>query len=344
MATNNNIPNFHFEPTYHKNLNKKARKVGLSPIEFVFQKMVKNSVKAIKEHKNKTIFNHIYPLSDVQSMIDNSIKTNRLEFTYSSFEAKGFRPSMEDAHFIVNIKEGLLSGLFDGHGGSEVAKFASSYVQNHFSIFLEKCEGNVYATFHLLLKSLDQEVKMNNAWDDTGTTAVICFIDYTTHLIYTATLGDSEANIYRSDNGKSISIPLSCIRDWSCEKEIKRAKKAPHGKLINENQRFVEFNPKKISFEHNKFRINVSRAIGDKISNPKKKTVISCKPKVTVHQIKPKDVVILACDGLKDYVQEHEIVYRVKGDPKEVAQNLVNYAIEIKHSKDNVSVLVVNVS
>ena len=332
----------YFDPGYIEALKQNAKIANLTPIDFVVKKMLKNSLKAINEHRDKDSFDWIYPLSKDFSTIDRSIKANTLTFTYASHESKGVRPHMEDVYFITEIKEGLLVGLFDGHGGSEVANFASNYVKAHFFATLEECEGNVYTAFNLLLKGLDQKVKENQTWNKMGTTSLICFIDNKTHVIYTATLGDSEANIYRTENLAAKSIPLSCIRDWSCKKEKARAKDTK-GKIVDKNLNPYKVYPKAIVYEYNRLCINVSRAIGDKEVNGDREIAISCKPKVTMHQIKPNDLIILACDGLKDYVSESEILHTVEGDPKKVAENLVKKALIYK-SQDNISLVVIKIT
>lgn len=54
-------------------------------------------------------------------------KSGNIEFVESSMQ--GWRMSMEDAHICrLNIVEGVhLFAVFDGHGGSEVAKFCSKH-------------------------------------------------------------------------------------------------------------------------------------------------------------------------------------------------------------------------
>ena len=56
---------------------------------------------------------------------DHNGETARLRFCCS--EMKGWRPTMEDAHIAeVDLGDGnALFGVFDGHGGPEVAKFVS---------------------------------------------------------------------------------------------------------------------------------------------------------------------------------------------------------------------------
>ena len=62
---------------------------------------------------------------------DKPVKQKDVEFgqspevSYGAVSMQGWRTSMEDAHIAnVDLPGGLmLFGVFDGHGGSEVAKF-----------------------------------------------------------------------------------------------------------------------------------------------------------------------------------------------------------------------------
>jgi serine/threonine protein phosphatase PrpC len=173
---------------------------------------------------------------------------------------------------------------------------------------------------------------------------VVCYVDKKTHHIYTATLGDSEANIYRKFDDKLKSIPLSCIRDWSSKKDAHRASIALGRPQIAINWPKIS-NPKYLRFPYPFFGINVSRSIGDVLlsGSPEKPGVIH-KPKITRIQVKSGDLLILACDGLKDYVSDNEIVSILKNPPPNPAKHLVNYAIDEGNSLDNVTVLAIAIN
>lgn len=199
-----------------------------------------------------------------------------------------------------------------------------------------KGRSEPFASLKKGLPSLNEIVE--KGWND-GTTAVISFIDKNSGRIYTATLGDSEANIYRKIDKKVKSIPLSCVRDWSSKKEAKRA-----AAVTNDPAKATQWpkakNPKTLRFPSPNYGLNVSRAIGDVEFS---KGVIH-KAKVTVNQVQPGDRIVIACDGLKDFVPEKEIVDMVKSNPGAgLAQKLVDHALGPKMSQDNVTVLVLNV-
>ena len=228
-----------------------------------------------------------------------------------------------------------------------MSKYACKEFQNRFPKVLDALKGNVHQTFEALLHEIHTEISTNSQWNSQGSTAVISFIDKETHQIYTATLGDSEANIYRKFPKSGIkSIPLSPIKDWSCEKEMNRLFKARNlSSLAREN--LLKRDPKDIRsrIHHG---VNVSRALGDlNETGTAEKPIVIHKPKITVNILKPGDTLIIACDGLRDFVSESEIANIVQfssGTDKELATELVDFAINNKSSTDNVSVIALRVT
>lgn len=277
----------------------------------------------------------------------NSItKPTPLTLSHTGAAAQGHhRETMEDAHFYTEISQGTLSGVFDGHGGKEIAEYASKSFEKRFEQELTTANGNVLVAFESLFSQIQHEVAKCEPLYNMGSTAVVTFIDKKTNIIYTATLGDSEANIYRMIDGKMKSIPLSCVRDWSSPKDAARA-----ANVLNEPSIATEWpkaeNPKELRFP--KGCVNVARAFGDihtgyLMAGPG----MIHKPKITMNKLEKGDVVVLACDGLKDYVPEKVIAEKVaanKDNPKvNLAQELVNYAISPKgaDAHDNVTVVAI---
>lgn len=310
--------------------------------------LLKNTKKAITEHRKKEKDNpEIYVnLTEGVPEISSPLKAvPGLEFAYSVYDAIGPRRFMEDAHSFTKIPQGIVTAVFDGHGGKAVANFANDYLQKHFATVLKRKHGDVRQAFEAIINEIHDEVCKKEQWNSIGSTAVICFIDKKTNLIYTATLGDSEANIYRTINGQLKSIPLSCVRDWSSQKDARRAAAALGVPEIAERWPEAQ-DPKILRYPFPDCGVNVSRAIGDVASNIHDIPAISHKPKTTVNQILPGDLLILACDGLKDYVSEGEIVQVIsetRETQKNIPEALVNYALQDRQGQDNVTVVSVEV-
>ena len=89
--------------------------------------------------------------------------------------------------------------------------------------------------------------------------------------------------------------------------------------------------------------INISRAIGDAdaVVGAQKMRALSCEPEITVNILEQGDVVVLACDGLKDYVKEKEMVTLVAEKVDDLAKHIVETAL--KSTKDNVTVIALKV-
>lgn len=265
---------------------------------------------------------------------------------YCASSEQGKRSSMEDAHFFEEIDQGFITAVFDGHGGDEAAQYANNQFQERFSEELSKANGNVHQTFEFLIHDIQHKIETNKEWDHAGSTAVICFIDKKTNLIYTATLGDSEANIYRKIGDHHKSIPLSVIRNWSSKKDALRASIALNNPKIAKEWP-LSVKPKDLRYPGPYAGVNVSRALGDVdcCINTATPAVIH-KPKITINQLQQGDTLLLVCDGVKDFVSEHEIVrqlvvYKNSTTYLNIAQHLVNFSLVDKKSTDNVTVVAV---
>lgn len=310
-------------------------------VDVAMQKMWKNAGKAVKEHQAGES-SGVY----IASCAFLEANEQPLNFAFFEAEAQGPRPTMEDAHFFKRIEQGVLTGVFDGHGGQEVAKYASEMFQKKFSAVLAKSHGQVHQAFEELIHEIHQEIAKKQDWSFMGSTAVVCFVDEDTQLIYTATLGDSEANIYRETTGGMKSIPLSCVRDWSSTKDAARAAQALGYPQIADEWPKAE-NPKALRYPHPHYGINVSRALGDvSLTGTEERPGVIHKPKITVNRLQVGDKLILACDGLKDYVPEDEIAKLValNAAHENLAERLVQHAVNVRRAKDNVTVLAVNVT
>ncbi len=315
-------------------------------VDIKIAKMWKNSIKAIEEHRKDPINIKTYISKDELPALDDSVNhqpLSSLSFLHSAAEKQGIRTRMEDAHFFEEINQGAITGVFDGHGGMEVAAYACEKFKIKFPEALLKANGDIHAAFIQAINDTQVEIAQHREWDNQGSTAVLCFIDKQFHKIYTATLGDSEANIYRKINGKLKSIPLSCVRDWTSKKDSQRRlaaiKKWPEA--LKSYQPLISNFPKELRF----FSLNVSRALGDvgRAGTAETPAVVH-KPKITIQQMQPGDVLILACDGLKDFADENEIVEQIqKESVKKLADQIVDFALDEAFSRDNVTVVAIQV-
>ncbi len=302
------------------------------------QKMWQNCKKALKEHAFS-----LYPFyKGVYAPMKEVFLSDRpqvLTYTHLAKESQGRRAQMEDRHFIIEGEKGILVGVLDGHNGVQVANYAAYRFLEQFFSTLEFYEYNVYQAFIHFFELIQEEIEKHHpGWDQIGCTAVISYLEKETNYVYTATLGDSEANIYRLIKGHRRSIPLSCIRNWSSKRDFASAKAALGVALPRKKNPKEMRHPPPGESVHSGFGLNVSRALGDVAY----KGVIHS-PKITLTTLLPGDVLLLACDGLKDFVLEKEImqIIDLHQGKDTLVEELIDYAISFKKSTDNVTILAV---
>lgn len=236
-------------------------------------------------------------------------ENNRLKFTSCSMQ--GWRINMEDAH-IADIEQGEIGeikdifGVFDGHGGQEVAKFCAK----HFAKTLrnnEAFKAGDYAkaleqTFLkmdelILAEEGQEELKRMKMDSESGISFAGCTANVVlvtpTH-IYCANAGDSRA-VMLWENGEFLALS----KDHKPDGEIERARIEAAGGYINNGR--VNDN------------LNLTRAIGDfeykrGSSISAEKQIITAFPDVSVTKLekKPK-LLVLGCDGIWETVPDPKI-------------------------------------
>eukprot|EP01041_Mallomonas_annulata_P012140 gene12140-25478_t len=270
-------------------------------------------------------------------------------FPVGAVGVQGLRPSMEDAHIIVelaNSSNSTLLCIFDGHGGAGAANFAA----NNFSIIFES--NSSWQTYindkngqykpELIIDALkesflelDDQIRIEQYRtqfeDRSGSTAVCTII--TPRFIICANAGDSRCVL--GTHKKTLGLSLD------------------HKPNNDEEKKRIENAGGKIKNNRVDGDLAVARGLGDfkfksdrrRASNEQK---IIANPGVIIHERNEHDdVLIMACDGLWDVISSTAAVNFVRKrfiDPEcnilSVAESVVNLALK-KGSSDNVSVIVV---
>jgi serine/threonine protein phosphatase PrpC len=323
-----------------------------------YLKMAKNSLKASQEarsrlYKAKDLPVYASPV-EATALLLTPLPVDPLppKSTIFSSEKQGKRGAMEDAHFCIEDEKKILAGVFDGHTSGDVSKYVNEVFFAKFEAALVLSSGNVHEAFENVFDQIQKELdeKQKKGECKGGSTAVVTYVDKITNLVYTATLGDSEANVYRMFNEKMKSIPLSCVRDWSSQKDAKRIA------LYYSDPQMAEIYPN----QHPKslrcgrvvsglvdlhYGVNVSRAFGDSQYRGSEQTpLVISKPKITVNRLQEGDTIVLACDGLKDHVPEKDIAKTIqRSGGEDTAKKLVDSALYEFESTDNVTVVVIKI-
>ncbi|CAO3695766.1 unnamed protein product [Rhizopus stolonifer] len=262
---------------------------------------------------------------------------------YGLSAMQGWRLTMEDAHCAqldLDNTGASFFGVYDGHGGSSVAKYTGLTLHNRVreSVHFDKKEYVEALTKAYL--ALDKELSEDQSFmgDPSGCTAVTALITPDQKSIFVANAGDSRSII--STNGKSKA--LSYDHKPSDPKENER---------INNAGGFVDFN-----------RVNgnlaLSRAIGDfefkkNDDLPPEKQAVTCYPDVIEHTLTEEDeFFVLACDGIWDCMTNQQVVNFIrqhlaeKTKLEDICEQLMDHCLSPDNDGggvgcDNMSVIIV---
>ena len=248
-------------------------------------------------------------------------KKNTPFVSYSYQEDKNYHLSMEDTGVTIpnltNDYKTSLFGIFDGHGGSDVAIFIKDripeIIKNNLNDLcpIEKCFINSF-------NKIDEELKVYN-YEYTGSTAtLVLFHD---NKIYCANVGDSRAYIVYDKYMEQITVDHKC----SIPEEAERISKSG-GKIIRN----------RVQGE-----LILTRTLGDFYA---KKYGIINQPDINTNIIEDNiNYIIIASDGVWDVVDEKTIfkMSKMKKNAEEFCKELIKYA-KLKESKDNISCIVIS--
>lgn len=306
--------------SYEGKENIKGDHLSAKQVKSPMEKMRGTLQKSIDEnYGNKALF--------TAEMLFNRYAYPVQHLAYSSYESKGgYRKSMEDRHFILDNSKELLIGVFDGHGGDATADYLMREFAFKFFSILQKAES----VFHAFRKTC-AELQEGIASLQCGSTAVVTYIKKEEAMAYTMTLGDSDAKIFRMIGEKLIKIPLACLRNWSSEKDIMRAKSYQQ----DIDLKWEGLPAKERRFPYRK-GINVSRAFGTFSK------AVSQNCKVTACPVENDDLLLLTSDGVSDYMSDEEIANIISRSAiQSLAKEICKCAL--KTSKDNVTAVAMRI-
>lgn len=238
---------------------------------------------------------------------------------YGATHMQGWRNTMEDAHLTALQVEGggALFGVFDGHGGKEVAIFAARhlgrllvqnerYLQGDYDTALKETflavdtelrtvEG-AKEVFRIQRDLPDSSVVDGNVAREAvaiaGCTAVVALVKDS--ILYVANAGDSRAVLAR----KGVAVEMSQDHKPELPEELARITAA--GSFVIEGR--VNGN------------INLSRSLGDLeykgVPNmPAERQAVTAMPDVRSVRLTPDDdFLVMCCDGIWDILSSQECV------------------------------------
>eukprot|EP00742_Colponemidia_sp_Colp-10_P003389 GILJ01003609.1.p1 GENE.GILJ01003609.1~~GILJ01003609.1.p1 ORF type:complete len:518 (+),score=70.65 GILJ01003609.1:79-1632(+) len=289
-----------------------------------------------------------------------------LEFTIYRFNMgvcaeQGVRGTMEDMDVTIQelgVSESLMSsffGVYDGHGGSDCARFLAVELHKHFiNAFKEKggldstqnFRQDVRDAMRKAFLDADQKFLTTSSEDAMASGCAAVVVSIIGDRLYAANAGDARAVLCRG--GKAIDLSLDHKPDRP--DEMKR---------IEEAGGFV-------SFRRVLGRLAVSRAFGDfeykmknspllKMMTKEPNALVIADPEIREETLTAEDeFVLIACDGLFDVFSSQDAVDFIRHrlasmpvceqDPQRVVKEIVNEAIHTRRSRDNVSAIIVTLN
>lgn len=230
--------------------------------------------------------------------------------------AKGSRSYQEDTLINVQMSQGTLLGVFDGHGGDEASQWMSHYFEKNFNDQRDPEAGlrQAFAVAAAMLRGYGS-----------GTTASVAFIPTDSQDVYTAVIGDSPI-IIKTPTGVWHS-PEHNVRTNLAEREAARSR----GGQYSGGYIF-----KSISGQG----LQMSRALGDAELYP----VVSSDPEFKMVTAAGNGFVLIGTDGLFD-PGHHNFKEAAKGvlgllTLDASAQLLVDSAVALP-THDNVTAILV---
>ena len=223
----------------------------------------------------------------------------------------GTRNNMEDRYSLSqNNKSGLIiGGVYDGHGGGDVAENASKIIPKEL-VMHARNGVNIKEAFRKAFKTASSEGKHLY----TGSTALAFLLQGNTLIV--ANAGDCRMLLLYDKK----EVQLTTDHRVTNKEELNRL--LASGATIKGNRVF-----------HGDCGLNISRALGDLAM---KKVGITEEPDIGVFKLPEKYILIAATDGLWCYLKNDQVSKIVNFDlsAEEISQELIRI-VKIKSSKYN---------
>jgi len=249
-----------------------------------------------------------------------------LDYATKEEQNRECRKTMED-FTNVNVdfhgdKNNYLFGLYDGHGGDDVAKIAKDKLPKNLSKMLNNTKLSVENAIINSFKLTDEDFKH---YETTGSTVCLVYItkERGKRIFYSANIGDSAIFLLNDKKASKISFDHKCLD-------------------VNENERIKSSGG--VIFGGRVFgQLNLTRALGD---FGLKKYGVCPIPHITKHIIESNDTyIVIGSDGIWDVINEelvHELSLTI-ANSEEFCDILVKRAISLG-SLDNISCIAIKLN
>ncbi len=294
----------------------------------------------------------------VPSELPIGAPTRAVKKVYLNSQASSYiagRIVNEDTHEMISTPYGEIFAICDGHGafdrkkvregkpqlGKEASQLVASSIREDLLKFIKECNFDTKRAFELWADKVQAKMPEVIA----GSTAVVGFFERINHHFHVATVGDSEAIVFRMKDGVIHPIPMSPENNWATPDCVERIKQ------ILEPEVFEKW--EKLPTKERRYPpdegVNLACSFGDRLMTYQDKVAVSYKPDCSLLQLQVGDVILIGCDGVFDFAGIDELIDKVIGpcwnDPKAyLAERIAMYVIQDKKSTDNVTVITVRVS
>lgn len=284
----------------------------------------------------------------------NSVEGQGNGVKWGASSMQGWRLNMEDAHISEATfdKNTSLFAVFDGHGGSEVAKYCGMYFGTELKANQNYLKGNYEESLRETFLKMDAKLlspegsceakrlksDQDGADSFAGCTANVVLI--VGKDIYCANAGDSRCIAWGNKKTNWLS------EDHKPDNELEEARISKAGGFVHEGR--VNGN------------LNLSRALGDleykkNASLKPQEQLISPMPDVKKHTYGPSDqFLVMGCDGIWEILSVEDICVLAEAGlksgkkPAEVAEEIMDKGLAPDTSNgvgcDNMSCIVIELN
>jgi len=219
----------------------------------------------------------------------------------------------------------MLFCLFDGHGGSNVAKFVRDRLPEVFFAYLSQNNSDIQKTFQETFKKIESELTFPKA-QFMGTTATILYLykdeKSSTKKLYCANVGDSRGLLISNDKVIRISFDHKCCDRGEIERINNSGGYVVNGRLsgtINLSRTFGDMSLKSVGLSPIPFTFNCELNKNDKY-------------------------IILASDGVWDVISDIDIYNfsKLAENATQLSEKIIKKAIDFG-SEDNISCLTIRI-
>jgi len=220
--------------------------------------------------------------------------------------------------------------VYDGHGGFEAARYLQAHL-HHDLVANEHFHTDPRKALHETFLSTDKTflVRAEREAVQAGATAVVAFIRGT--KLYVAWAGDSQAMLIKKGEPHHLTEP------HKPEREDEKQRVADAGGIV--------------ICRGGTWRVNAMLAVSRAFGDQKLKDCVPALPDIAeVDLDQDCEYLILACDGLWDFMEKEKVVKFIQDWEKEhsesdgiygMSKSLVEHCIDTHEGTDNVTIIVI---